>query len=136
VNAPDVPQAASASDDPSRSSSTFINLRISAISSISSSTFLELLRTSYGFPDIPLPSPASFDFRIRRIRSSSSLAFFELPRISSTLLELLLIDSTCLEISQLSNSRDSRDLRASAGRLLHRVSGIDSTMPLDRLSGL
>jgi hypothetical protein len=50
-------------------------------------------------------------------------------RAFPTLPELILTDFTFLELSRLSNSRDSGDLLASAVRVLHRVSGINSSAP-------
>jgi hypothetical protein len=78
-------------------------------------------------------------------RSSTSrdfLAFvFDIPRAFANfpdlfLPDLILTDSNFLELMQISNSRDSGNLPASAGCFLHEVSETSSTMRLDEVSGL
>jgi hypothetical protein len=124
ANVPDLPQATSTSDDPSRPFSK-INLPIRAISSISFPTFIKFLPTSPTFRKLITTSPTFFYLRrrsltfeflgfdrvlLRLFRASAHSSYLFLP-------ELILTDSTFLELSQLLKSRDSGDLRASSGRL-------------------
>jgi hypothetical protein len=113
-------------------SSTFLGLRIRATSSISFSTFVELHTTSRHsstFADILWLSNS--------LNSTEFVFdFSKLSRTSPTLSDLILVDFNLLELSRLSNSRDWGDQQASAGRVLHRVSGIGFTVSLGGVSGL
>jgi hypothetical protein len=66
----------------------------------------------------------------------SASAFFDPARTFPTLPKLIQTDYIFFELLRLSNSRDSGDLRASMGRLLHKVSRISRAVPQKGVSGL
>jgi hypothetical protein len=121
-NIPDLPQR----------SSTFRLARFPRFHFRYSSSFCQLSRRFASFCQLPRHSSTFADL-LWRSNSPDSIEFFfdisELLRAFRTLPELIITDSTFLELSQLSNSRDSGDLLASAVWVLHRVSGISSSAP-------